>query len=80
MIKCLLMKNETILISEINEIDVEIGEPNCQLINPYQVIGNEMKVWPSVTDQRSIMVSSDNILTIVDPKLELLEQYKNLIK
>jgi diphthamide synthase subunit DPH2 len=74
------MKNETILISEINEIDVEIGEPNCQLINPYQVIGNEMKVWPSVTDQRSIMVSSDNILTIVDPKLELLEQYKNLIK
>lgn len=74
------MKNETILISEINEIDVEIGEPNCQLINPYQVIGGEMKVWPSVTDQRSIMVSSDNILTIVDPKLELLEQYKNLIK
>ena len=35
MVKCILIDIDNVLISEIVEIDAEIGEPNCKLINPY---------------------------------------------
>ena len=33
-IKCLLLKNGDLLISEIAEVDTELGGPDCKLINP----------------------------------------------
>jgi hypothetical protein len=33
-VKCLLLKVDTVLITEIIEIDAELGDPNCKLINP----------------------------------------------
>ena len=30
-IKCLLVNYDNVLISEITEVDAEIGEPNCRL-------------------------------------------------
>jgi len=80
MIKCLILKCGITLISEIVEIQAEIGEPNCQLINPFQVLDDDLQVWPTVTDQRSILISSESILTIVDPKDNLNVKYKEMIK
>ena len=37
-LKCLLLKNGDLLISEIAEIDTELGGPDCKLINPYKMI------------------------------------------
>ena len=35
MIKCVLVDVDTVLISEVVEMDAELGDPNCKLINPY---------------------------------------------
>lgn len=80
MIKCLILKYEVTLISEVVEVQAELGEPDCQLVNPFQVVENDLKLWPEVTDQRSILISSESILTIVDPKENLIVKYKEMIK
>ena len=33
-IKCILVDVDKVLISEIEEVDAELGNPNCKLINP----------------------------------------------
>ena len=80
MLKCLILKYGITLISEIIEVQVELGEPDCQLVNPFQVVENDLKLWPEVTDQRSILISSESILTIIDPKESLISKYKDMIK
>ena len=35
-IKCLLLKNGDIIISQIMEVDTELGGPDCKLIKPYK--------------------------------------------
>ena len=80
MIKCLMLKEATNLIGELVEVDVELGEPDCRLVNPFQIDeNNELRRWPSFTDQRTLMLQSDSILTIVDPNEGLLNQYKEII-
>lgn len=75
-IKCVLLKVDTVLITEIEEVQSELGEPDCKLINPYRFYENEeLKPWPSITDQRELMIHSDSILTIADPKPKIVEKY-----
>ena len=78
-VKCLLLKVEVILITEIIEVGSELGEPDCKLINPYIFFGvDDMKPWPAVTNQNELMIHSDSILTIVEPTLEILDKYLEL--
>jgi len=47
------------------------------------VIGENDTLTPwlvDVTSQNEFMISSDKILTLVDPKPTLLEKYQNLLK
>ena len=81
MIKCLILKIGIILISEIQAIGADVGEPDCQLTNPFEVLDNgDLRRWPVVTDQRTLLTQSDSILTIVDPNDEVLKKYKEAIK
>ena len=34
-IKCLLMDVDNVIISEVVEVDAQLGDPNCKMINPY---------------------------------------------
>ena len=78
-IKCLLLKVDTVLITEIVEVGSELGEPDCKLINPYEFLSvDNMIPWPEITNQTEIMIHSDSILTIVDPTLEIVEKYLEL--
>ena len=78
-VKCLLLKVDTVLITEIIEVGSELGEPDCKLINPYQFLSiDDMRPWPEVTNQTELMIHSDSILTIVDPKPEIIEKYLEL--
>jgi len=83
-VKAILFKNDLIIISEIVEVMSDIGEPDCKLINPYQliqesVIGEyELISWPKFTFQNEIMVNSESILTITDPKPTIIEKYLEL--
>ena len=78
-IKCLLLKVDTVIITEIIEVGSELGEPDCKLINPYEIDSEKnLTPWPEFTDQTELMIHSDSILTIVDAKEEIVEKYLKL--
>jgi hypothetical protein len=78
-VKCLLLKVDNVIVTEIEEVPSELGEPDCRIINPYQINAEgELTPWPEVTDQREMMIHSDSILTIVDPKEEIVTKYLEL--
>ena len=75
-----LTPNQT-LISEIAEIAAVVpGEPDCKLLNPFVVKeDNVLEPWLlNVTKDDIFMMSSDKILTLVDPTPTLLEKYLDL--
>ena len=77
MIKCVLLDVDTVLISEVIEMDAEIGDPNCKLINPYLFNSiDNMKPWKSeITNQTEFMIRSEDILTIADPTGAVVDKY-----
>ncbi len=83
MIKILVLANNQILISEIEEVgSADIGEPDCKLINPF-VVKDDNLLEPfllTVTKDDIFMMGSDKILTLCDPMPTLLEKYQNLLK
>ncbi len=83
MIKILLLKNKTVLITEIEEVTAELGEPDCKLINPVEILDTEplqLKKWlHDYTTQTTSMLSSDSILTIVDPHKIIEDDYKKFL-
>lgn len=83
--KIIHLCTKQLLISKIEEVPSELGEPDCKLVNPYLLIEGDMTVtmepWmSSYTSQNDYMIHSDKILTIADPKPTLIEKYEALIK
>ena len=82
-IKCLFLKNGDLLISQIMEVDTELGGPDCKMIKPYKMVkdGDEYKLetWLDFTSQNEMMIHSDSILTIVTPTPAILSEYLELI-
>ena len=75
-----LMTNQ-ILISQIEEIGAEIGEPDCKLVEPYTVDPSTLELEPwllNITMQNEFMISSDKILTLAEPTSKLLKKYEDL--
>ena len=82
MIKILVLMSNQILITNIEEVCADIGEPDCKLIKPF-LIKEDKTLEPFLlgyTKQDTFMMSSEKILTIVDPTPTLLEKYEDLIK
>lgn len=80
-VKCLLLKVDNVIITEIEEVTSELGEPDCRIINPYKIDSDGfLTPWLDFTDQTEMMIHSDSILTIVDPKPEIVEKYLDLTK
>ena len=82
-IQLLILLNDLKLITQIEEVPAAIpGEPDCKMIEPY-VLGEQDTLSPwlvECTSQNEFMISSDKILTMLDPKPTLLEKYEKLIK
>lgn len=78
-VKCLLLKNNQVIVSEIVEVGSDLGEPDCKLINPFLLENQELITWLDFTDQNELMIHSDSIMTIADPKEELLAKYFEMI-
>jgi hypothetical protein len=75
--------NNQILVSQIEEVPSELGEPDCKLVEPFILNEKDQTLSPwlvEVCSQNTFMIHSDKILTIADPKPTLLEKYQNLIK
>jgi len=85
MINVIALTNQQVLISTIEEVPSELGEPDCKLVNPYVVktVGDNQVLEPfmmGLTEESSFMISSDKILTLVEPNPTLLKKYQDLIK
>ncbi len=86
--KILCLINNQTLISQIEEVGADIGEPDCKLIKPFilrepQIEGLQRVLEPflmGITKQDTFMMSSDKIITLADPTPTLLEKYMDLIK
>ena len=84
-VKILFLLNNQILISQIEEVGADVGEPDCKLVKPFAVKDNPQQktLEPFLcgyTKENTFMISSDKILTLADPTPTLLEKYEDLIK
>ena len=78
-IKCILVDVDNVLISEIEEVDAELGNPNCKLINPVKFESLEkMKPLLEASNDTEYMIRSEVILTIADPTPEVIAKYLEL--
>ena len=72
--------NQQRLVSQIEEIGADIGQPDCKLTEPF-IVGDNNTLSPwlvDVTSENVFMLSSDKILTLTEPKPTILEKYQNL--
>jgi len=69
-------------VSQIDEVGADVGEPDCNLTNPYMLKDDgTMEPWLlSVSRQDVFMISSDKILTLTEPMPTLVEKYEELTK
>jgi len=82
LIKILVLTTNQILISQIEEVGADIGEPDCKLVDPYVITKDgTLEPWLlNVTREDTFMMSSDKILTLTTPTPTLLEKYEDLTK
>ena len=81
-IQVLYLTNNLRLVSQIDEVLADIGQPDCKLINPCVIDkdGKLTKWMSSLTDETEMFMSSEKILTLVDPNQKILDDYVNIIQ
>ena len=82
-IKAILLTNNQVLVSQIDEVAASVpGEPDCKLTNPFLLVeGGMLESWMmDATREDVFMISSDKIITIVNPTPTLIEKYEDLNK
>ena len=72
-LKIVVLKDHSHLMGELIELD---EEPSYLIQNCYKITDGEFSTYPLYTDQRDIFLTSDVILTIVDPSEETITNYK----
>ena len=81
-VKILVLMNNQTLVSQIEEVSSELGEPDCKLTEPFLVC-NDGTLTPwllEYTNQNDFMISSDKILTIAAPNSKLKLKYEDMLK
>ena len=81
--KLLVITNNLILLSQIEETGGDIGEPDCKLTEPFVVNPSDLTLSPwlvDITNENTFMIQSDKILTITEPSGTLVDKYMDLIK
>ena len=74
------------VIADVQEVvGADIGEPDCKLTKPYEVVLQEdgklfLRRWlEGFASDDVFMMSSDKILTLSEPTMQILDSYKGLI-
>ena len=81
-IKAIVLTNNQVLVSQIDEVGADIGQPDCKLTNPYMLKDDgTMEPWLiNISRQDVFMISSDKIMTLTEPMPTLVEKYEELTK
>lgn len=76
-IKLLLLRQRSeYLIGKVTELD---EEPSILIEKCYEVTGEDtITPFPKYSEQRDVFLTSDNILSILDPTPKLLKTYESL--
>ena len=78
----IVLLTKEVLVTQIEEVQSELGEPDCKLTEPFLLKEDGTLVpWlVDVTNENVFMITSDQILTLTEPKPTLLEKYQDLLK
>ena len=80
-VQVLYLTNNLLLVSEVEAVVADIGQPDCKLTKPCLIENGELTRWLSdVSDDEIVMMSSDKILTMIEPNQKLLDDYESLTK
>ncbi len=72
----LLQQRNEYLLGKVTELD---EEPSLLIEKCYEVTGEDtLTPFPKYSSQRDIFLTSDNVLSILDPSTKLLEIYNKL--
>ena len=64
------------LLARVEEIEgAQFGDPDCILVNPMSIEGDQLKDWLPFTDNKETVVRSSDILTFVEPSRDILASY-----
>ena len=79
-LQCLLLKNNQVLVAEVEEVVADIGAPDCRLIKPFVLSeSGEMTSWlENISNQNEVMMRSDDVLTFVEPNGKIIDKYLEL--
>ena len=71
-----------ILITQIDEVGADIGEPDCKMTNPFLLKDDgTLEPWLlNVSRHDEFMISSEKIITLTEPMPTLVEKYEELTK
>ena len=79
--KVVALTNNHLLIAQIEEVPAAVpGEPDCKLTEPF-IINDDGTLSPwllDITTQNTFMISSDKILTLVQPNSKLVKKYEDV--
>ena len=78
----LILINGVTLISQIEEISTELGEPDCLLKDPYQIMPDKtIQPWlMEYSAQQAFKMHSDKIITLITPNQKIKELYLSMFK
>ncbi len=75
LLKVLLLKDQWLLAS-VEEIEgVTFGDPDCILVNPMLIEGDQLKDWLPFSSKKEAVVRSSDIMTFVDPSSDFITLY-----
>jgi hypothetical protein len=75
-LKIVVLKDHSHLMGEVTELD---EEPSYLIQNVFKINEGSFDKYPLYTDQRDIFLTSDVVLTIVDPSEDTVTNYKKAL-
>ena len=89
-VKLVILTSKEILVSEIEEVGAEVGEPDCKLLHPVILKTTEEKItveegkvlltpWIIFSKDDRMPVPKDWIVTVVEPITSITELYESKV-
>ena len=75
LLKVLLLKDQW-LLAQVEEIeDVTFGDPDCILVEPKLIDGDQLTDWIPFASKKEAVIRSSDIITFVDPSSDFIALY-----
>ncbi len=82
-LKVLVLVTNELIVTQVEEVQSELGGPDCKLTEPflYDQENEILSPWLlNITTQNTFMLSSDKILTLVEPNSKIVKKYESVIE